>query len=203
MTRREAVDHVNPDLYPGQAAFIIAGFLRTVVQGEPSTFEGECASLNAAAKHYDLRSGDGIRAWPAALGGVPDIPAPTGFWLNMLDADRRPAPQLRDKWRNHEADKWKECSDRIEKMVRRDYPPTVAAHLFVNVWMPRLMKIIGIKPCVEEVVRWLAERVCEHAGVCAVCKAVPSTNVEMGTCDKCTAEIDAMCADADEGPFDG
>lgn len=88
MTLREVVNDVGIDEDPFACAFLIAGFLRSVVQGEPSTFEGECASLN---KLHELTgwwadSPDDIRKWLADLGAIPDIDVPDAFWDAMAAA---------------------------------------------------------------------------------------------------------------------
>lgn len=81
MTLREAVDICDPDADPLGCAFLIAGFMRSALQGEPSTFEGDLASLVMAHEvGIDTTTGDGIRAWLADLGRVPDVDVPRRFW---------------------------------------------------------------------------------------------------------------------------
>lgn len=77
---------LDVDADPLEAAFLIAGFLRTAVQGEVSTFEGECASLLKAGEHFDLKSGDGIRAWVADIGVLASHPIPAWWWAKIADA---------------------------------------------------------------------------------------------------------------------
>ena len=87
MTLRDALgtkEEIDAD--PLGAAFVIAACLRTAYQGEPSTYEGECASLLVASKHFDLKTGDGIRAWLADLGTLPDMELPNRFWLSICDS---------------------------------------------------------------------------------------------------------------------
>ena len=96
MTLREVLgtnDEIDAD--PLGCAFMIAATLRSALQGEPSTYEGECESLVKASEHYDLKSGDGIRAWLDRLGVIPDMDLPDRFWLEMADASD--ADELNDE----------------------------------------------------------------------------------------------------------
>jgi hypothetical protein len=89
VTLRETLENViGIDDDPLGCAFAIAALLRSAVQGEPSTFEGECASLVKASEHYDLTNGDGIRKWLGDLGWLPDIDVPDPFWLSIVEADQ-------------------------------------------------------------------------------------------------------------------
>ena len=88
MTLREAVEVAGIDDDPLSCGFVIAAFLRTVVQGEPSTYEGECASLIKASEYFDLKTGDGIREWLADLGRLPDLDLTDSFWLSIVEADQ-------------------------------------------------------------------------------------------------------------------
>ena len=87
MTLRDVLgsnDEIDAD--PLGAAFMIAATLRSAAQGEPSTYEGECATLAKASEHFDLKSGDGIRVWLTRLGVIPDMDLPDSFWLSMAAA---------------------------------------------------------------------------------------------------------------------
>lgn len=87
MTLREACEEIGIDDDPLGCAFAIAAFMRTAIQGEPSTYEGECASLVKASEHFELNTGDGIRNWLNDLGKIPDIEMPDSFWLSIATAD--------------------------------------------------------------------------------------------------------------------
>ena len=99
MTLRDVLgsnDEIDAD--PLGAAFMIAGTLRSAYQGEPSTYEGECATILKASEHFDLKSGDGIRAWLDRLGVLPDMELPDRFWLAMCEASD--ADELNDQEEN-------------------------------------------------------------------------------------------------------
>lgn len=91
MTLREACDGIGIDEDPIGCAFVIAAMLRTSVQREPSTFEGECASINKLHELTGLRMDrpDDVRAWLNDLGTVPDIEVPDSLWLSLADASDR------------------------------------------------------------------------------------------------------------------
>ena len=81
-TLREFVESIGPDAEPLECAFLIAMILRSAVQGEASTFEGECASICMAMRlGIDTKTGDGIRAWLADLGAFADFPLPDRLLL--------------------------------------------------------------------------------------------------------------------------
>ena len=86
MTLREAVEKIGYD-EPLECAFIIAACMRSAVQGEPSTYEGDCASIRKAREHFDTRTADGIRAWMDDLGQFADFDFPDSWWINVLEAD--------------------------------------------------------------------------------------------------------------------
>lgn len=81
------------DEAPFECAFVIASFLRTVDQGEPSTLDGDCATLCAVCdSHGRPDDPDAVRRWLLALGDLPDREVPDELWLSMIeahDADRR------------------------------------------------------------------------------------------------------------------
>lgn len=112
MTLREACEHAGIDDDPLGCAFLVAGFLRSSLQGEPSTFEGECASLRVASEHYDLTTGAGVRAWLADLGRVPDIDAPAAFWRRLADAAEADRAGEGDDG-GDDADGWDEFLDEL------------------------------------------------------------------------------------------
>lgn len=90
MTLREACEQiVGIDTDPLGCAFVIAGLLRTAVQGEPSTFEGECASIVKAQEVMGISatSPADIRRWLDDLGRLADLDMSNEFWLNMVTAD--------------------------------------------------------------------------------------------------------------------
>lgn len=89
MNLREAVDVVGIEADPLGCGFAIAAFIRTAVQREPSTYEGECATLRAAIDTlpYDVTTPAGIRAWLDDLGTVAELDMPRTWWLNLLTAD--------------------------------------------------------------------------------------------------------------------
>ena len=89
MTLREMVDEIGIDECPLECAFVIAALLRTTLQREPSTFDGECASLVMATKVYGkVNEPESIRKWLASLGKIPDLDVPDSIWLSMATADR-------------------------------------------------------------------------------------------------------------------
>jgi hypothetical protein len=85
MTLRELVTKADNPL---EASFMIAGFLRTAIQGEPSTYEGDCASIVKAMDTlpFDITTPEGIQSWLTDLGTVPDIDMPDSFWLSMAES---------------------------------------------------------------------------------------------------------------------
>lgn len=88
MTLREICeDVIGIDDDPLGCAFVIAGTLRTAVQGEPSTYEGECASLLKATELFPINTPAGVRAWLADLGRLPDVDMPNSFWRRMTEAE--------------------------------------------------------------------------------------------------------------------
>lgn len=87
MTLRELCDVVGIDSDPLGCCFVIAAVLRSAVQGEPSTFEGECASILKAHEHYDTWTGAGVRAWLDGLGEAATLDLPDGFILSIMSAD--------------------------------------------------------------------------------------------------------------------
>ena len=86
MTLREFVSLADDPL---EASFMIASFLRTVVQGEPSTYEGECATIRKAMEilPFDLTTMEGIQQWLDDLGRLSDINCPNEFWLSMCNSE--------------------------------------------------------------------------------------------------------------------
>ena len=89
MTLREMCDSIGIDDEPFECAFVIAGLLRTILQREPSTFEGECATLVEVTKligHVD--EPETIHKWLAMLGPIPDQEVPDSLWQSMAEADQ-------------------------------------------------------------------------------------------------------------------
>ena len=88
-TLREMCEIVGIDDNPMECAFVIAALLRTTLQKEPSTFDGECASIVAACETYGLMDKpESIRKWLDALGKVADFDVPDRVWLSIAEADR-------------------------------------------------------------------------------------------------------------------
>lgn len=88
MTLREMVESIGIDEDPMGCAFVIAAYLRTADQREPSTFEGECATLVRATEAYGrMDDPAAVRRFLEAFSGVADIPVPDAFWLSIADAD--------------------------------------------------------------------------------------------------------------------
>lgn len=89
MTLREMLDFVGIDENPLQCAFVIAGLLRTSIQREVSTFEGECATLLLATEHYGkISNPENLRRWIDDLGQVMDIDVPDSLWFAISEADK-------------------------------------------------------------------------------------------------------------------
>ena len=90
MTLREIVEEIGIDDFPDQCAFVIASTMRTSVQGEPSTFEGECASLCKLRELTGWRvdSPEDIRSRLADLGRFADHDFPDEFWIAIANADQ-------------------------------------------------------------------------------------------------------------------
>lgn len=89
MTLREVcADAIGIDADPMGCAFLIAAVLRTGVQGEPSTFEGECASINKAAEllGIDPTSPASIRWWLDDIKALADLDMPNEFWAALVDS---------------------------------------------------------------------------------------------------------------------
>lgn len=196
MTLRDMCESVGIDSDPQGCAFVIAGTLRTAVQGEPSTFEGECASLVKASEFYDVRTPAGIRKWLNALGAAADHDLPKEFWLWMAEADKK---KFRERWREYEAGKFMEAAEQIDRLIRLDAPPVVTAQALVTVMLPKLFKVVGVEACVEQITRWMTERLCEYSGVCPSCKKVPADPAsDYQCCAACTKQIDDMVADSED-----
>lgn len=87
MTLRQAVDLVMQDGDWLEGAFVIAAFLRTAAQGEPSTYEGECASINKAIDilPFDVKSPEGIQLWLAHIGELADKDMPDKWWKQIAE----------------------------------------------------------------------------------------------------------------------
>ena len=196
MTIREMCEAVGIDRDPLGCGFVIASALRTAVQGEASTFEGECASLIKASDHFDVNTAAGIRAWLTDLGKAAEFDFPDSFWAAIARADKK---RFRERWREYEARKFMEAAERIDRLIRLDAPAVVTAQALVHVMLPKLFKVVGVAACVEQVVRWLTERLCETTGICTSCKKVPADpESEYDCCKACTKQIDDMVADADD-----
>lgn len=89
MTLREMVESIGIDEEPFECAFCIASLLRTVIQREPSTFEGECATLvQVTEKIGRVDEPATIRRWLQLLGRVPDLEVPDSVWMSIVDADQ-------------------------------------------------------------------------------------------------------------------
>lgn len=87
MTLRELCDVVGIDDDPLGCGFAIVAVLRSAVQGEPSTYEGECASLLKASELFDVNDPQGIRLWLDALGEFTTINLPEKWLLNVFRDD--------------------------------------------------------------------------------------------------------------------
>lgn len=88
MTLREMLEVIGIDEEPLQCAFIIAALLRTVVQREASTFEGECAGLVEVSKLVgEMNRPESVRKLLDGLGGIPDMEVPDSLWLQIATAD--------------------------------------------------------------------------------------------------------------------
>ncbi len=84
MTLREMVDSIGIDAEPLECAFCIAAFVRTVAQGEASTFEGECATLVAATEKIGrVDEPDNVRKLLEMFSNVADMEVPDSFWVDM------------------------------------------------------------------------------------------------------------------------
>lgn len=89
MTLREMCDTIGIDDNPFECAFCIAALLRTCHQGEPSTFEGECATLLQVTEHIGrVDEPETIRKWLATLKKIPDMEVPDSVWLSITEADK-------------------------------------------------------------------------------------------------------------------
>ena len=84
---RQMCEFVGIDSNPLGCGFVITALLRSAAQGEPSTFEGELASLVKASDHFDLKAGKGIREWLTDLGELADMPLPESYWAKIVSAD--------------------------------------------------------------------------------------------------------------------
>lgn len=89
MTLREmCIDAIGIDADPLGCAFVIVAVMRTAAQGEPSTFEGECASINKAAELLGIDPTDpaAIRWWLDDLKALADLDLPNEFWAALADS---------------------------------------------------------------------------------------------------------------------
>jgi hypothetical protein len=91
MTLREMVNEVGIDDDPLGCAFVIAGFLRTAAQKEPSTFEGECASINKLHQltGRDVSKPETIRWWLDDCEPASSLEVPDWWWLEICKAQDR------------------------------------------------------------------------------------------------------------------
>ena len=62
------------------------GILRSGLQGEPATFEGELVSALKWTDIYGKISADGIRRWLDDIGKLADMPIPDSVLKGYLDA---------------------------------------------------------------------------------------------------------------------
>jgi hypothetical protein len=88
MTLREMCDSIGIDDNPFECAFCIAALLRSSLQREPSTFEGECATLVEVTKLIGrVDQPETIRRWLGMLKAIPDMEVPDSTWLSIVNAD--------------------------------------------------------------------------------------------------------------------
>ena len=89
MTLREMVNEIGIKEEPLQCAFVIASLLRSTLQREISTFEGEYSSVLMASEVYgNQNTPEGVREWLRCLGKVPDIDVPNKVWAAIAYADK-------------------------------------------------------------------------------------------------------------------
>jgi hypothetical protein len=88
MTLREMIDSIGIDEEPLECSFVMVAFMRTVLQGEPSTFEGDCASLIKTAELVGRpNQPETVRKVLSHLGPIPDMEVPDSIWLSIANAD--------------------------------------------------------------------------------------------------------------------
>lgn len=84
-TLREAIELLDIDSNPIGSSMIIAGWLRSMDQGEPSTREGECASLNGVMDVYGrIDDPANVRKWIEDIGPALDKPMPDAWVENLV-----------------------------------------------------------------------------------------------------------------------
>ena len=89
MTLREICDMISIDKNPIECAFVIASSLRTILQGEPSTIEGECATILAAEEEYgSVTDPSSIRLWLDRLGPVSEANIPDRILRGIVEANQ-------------------------------------------------------------------------------------------------------------------
>lgn len=86
-TLRELCNIVGIEEDPLGCAFAIACVMRSAMQGEPSTYEGECASLVKASEFFKVNTPDGIRKWLDDLGALAELDLPEPWLLKIFQAD--------------------------------------------------------------------------------------------------------------------
>lgn len=90
MTLRELVEIVDIDADPEQAAVMLITVVRSSLQGEPSTVEGETASYLKAEEFYGTMSDPAnVRKMLAGFEQIMDIEIPRSLLRKMLDSYER------------------------------------------------------------------------------------------------------------------
>lgn len=83
----------------------------------------------------------------------------------------------------------REISAYIQQLIKHDSPAFIKAHYAVNVLIPKLAKIIGVKEFGFELSKTMARGMALYTGVCVMCQKADSVRGEE-YCPRCIADLD-------------
>ena len=84
---------------------------------------------------------------------------------------------------------WERTKKQMDEMIRLDAPAVIKAHYVVNVLIPRLAKLVGVKDFSHELSRFLCRGVAQYTGICVQCLKDQAVRGE-DFCPRCLAEYD-------------
>lgn len=89
---------------------------------------------------------------------------------------------------------WYRCLERLNRLVESDSPDQVRAHYLVNVVLPKLAKLIGVRTFTAAMAEAMSKGLCGYMGYCSICQkseVIPGEDL----CPLCLAQVDQLEAE--------
>lgn len=100
-------------------------------------------------------------------------------------------PKARLEWAIHN----------LRRLTELDAPATIKAHALIQVLLPKLVRIVGVDECMQELVTVLAKGWALEFGMCVLCRKnrpMGGSGVDADICPRCSAEQDQFEAQMED-----